>query len=292
MKGHETKTRGLGRGFDALIPQNFDNSLLLSEEERVQKIAVERITPHSGQPRQQFDETALLELAESIKAHGILQPLVVTPASDETDTYQIVAGERRWRAAQLAGLKSVPVIVRTLKELQRLEIALVENVQRVDLSPLEQAISIERLHQQFNVSYETIAKRLGKASSTITNIVRLLQLPPDAQEALRQQRITEGHARAILALREHPNHQKLLLKAIQSHGWTVRQAERYVISVREGVAETKKVRERVATETPETKRLSKRLGTPVHVKRMAKGGRLEITFHDDDELNSILLRLR
>ena len=161
---------GLGRGFDSLIPQNFDNSILLDEGERIQKLALSAISPNKDQPRQQFDESSLKELAESIKNHGILQPLVVTETSK--GAYRIVAGERRWRAAGLAKLSSVPAIVRSMKELEELEIALVENVQRVDLSPLEQAVSIEHLHQQFNLGYEAIAKRLGKAVSTVNNTVR------------------------------------------------------------------------------------------------------------------------
>jgi ParB family chromosome partitioning protein len=225
-------------------------------------------------------------LAQSIKQHGIVQPLVVTPASE--GTYTIIAGERRWRAARLVGLAKVPALVRSAKELEQLEIALIENVQRVDLSPLEQARSIERLHQQFNVTYETIAERLGKAPSTINNIVRLLQLPQEARLALADGTISEGHARAILALRENPEAQGSLLENIIAHGWSVRQAERYVTSVKAGVKEQKAVHERVQTETPVTKRLAQRFATPVHIKRMAKGGRLEITFNNDQELERIL----
>ena len=280
---------GLGRGFDALIPQNFDSSLLLDESERIQKVPIAKIVPNKGQPRQSFDDTALAELAGSIEQHGILQPLVVTPTSD--GTYRIVAGERRWRAAKLAKLTTLPVIVRTLKELEELEIAIVENVQRVDLSPLEQAASIERLHQQFSISYDMIAKRLGKANSTINNIVRLLQLPPAGQQALQAKLITEGHARQIVALKGQPDKQAYLLEAIQKNGWSVRQAERYVTSLKEGVQEEAKVHERVQTETPATEALGKRLGTKVAVRRMAHGGRLEITFTSDDELQRIISKL-
>src|SRR5258708_6521756 len=213
---------GLGRGFDTLIPQNFDTSILVNEDERIQKIAIEKIVPRIGQPRQTFDETALQELADSIRAHGVLQPLVVTIITP--DQYQIVAGERRWRASKIAGLKTLPVIVRTLKELEQLEIALIENVQRVDLSPIEQAVSIERLHQQFSMPYDTIAKRLGKAPSTLANIVRLLQLPDAARSSLVAGKITEGHARAILAIKDWPDKQSALLQNIEKQGWYVRQA--------------------------------------------------------------------
>ncbi len=276
---------GLGRGFDSLIPQNFDNSILVAEDERVQKLDIQLLAPRAEQPRQYFDETALDELADSIRTHGVLLPLVVTAKDD--GTYQIIAGERRWRAAKLAGLKTLPAIVRTLKELEQLEIALIENVQRVDLAPMEQAVSIERLHQQFSLPYEAIAKRLGKATSTVANIVRLLQLPDAAREALIAGRITEGHARAILALKDYPEKQAALLQNIEKQGWSVRQAEQYVVSVKAGFQADTIAKKRVATETPETKALSKRFSTPVHIRRTARGGRLEIVFKTDEELARI-----
>ena len=276
---------GLGRGFDALIPQNFDASILVAEDERVQKLPIEALSPRAEQPRQHFDETALQELADSIRTHGVLLPLVVTSKGD--GTYQIIAGERRWRAAKIAGLKTLPAIVRTLKELEQLEIALIENVQRVDLAPLEQAVSIERLHQQFSMPYETIAKRLGKAKSTVANIVRLLQLPQPAQEALIAGKLFEGHARAILALKDTPGKQETLLDYILNRGWSIRQAEQYVVSVKAGFRDEKTAKQRVATETPETKVLSKRFKAPVRIKRTAHGGRLEIGFQSDEELNRL-----
>lgn len=284
-----TQKRGLGKGFGALIPQDFDTELLLDEQERVQRLATGAVVPRSDQPRQHFDEDSLQELAASIRQHGILLPLVVTKLPG--GVYRIVAGERRWRAAKLAKLTHVPAIVRTLKELEELEIALVENVQRVDLSPLEQAVSIERLRQQFNLSHEAIAKRLGKATSTISNIARLMQLPSDAKEALAAKHITEGHARALLALRDQPEQQAHLLRSVQEHGWSVRQAERYVTSVKAGVKEVAAAKARVNTETPETKALTRRFKAPVHIRRTARGGRLEITFTSDDELDRIIYLL-
>lgn len=280
------KKSGLGRGFEALIPQDFDKSLLFDDQERVQKIAIENLEANPDQPRQHFDRQALEQLAESIKNYGIIQPLVVSPAA--AGKYSIVAGERRWRASQIAGLNKVPVIVRTTKELEKLEIAIVENVQRVDLSPLEQAFSIERLHQQFNMTYEAIAKRLGKASSTVNNTVRLLQLPEAARKALYDKKITEGHARAILALKDSPEKQDELLQHILKQDWSVRQAERFVVSVKEGYKEHKATQARMQTETPETKKLSKKIGVPVHIRRMAKGGKLEIAFKSDEELAAVL----
>lgn len=281
------KKSGLGRGFEGLIPQQVDTAVLFEDQERVQKLNVGALSPNPHQPRTTFDDVALGQLAESIKQYGILQPLVVTPHGH--DSYVIIAGERRWRAAQLAGEKKVPAIVRTTKELERLEIALVENVQRVDLSPLEQAVSIERLHQQFSMTYEAIAKRLGKASSTVNNIVRLLQLPEPARKALEAQEIFEGHARAILSLKDTPDKQAELLANIKRHGWSVRQAEQFVTSFREGFKDEGATRQRMNTETPATKQLSKKIGgAPVHIRRTAKGGKLEISFKSDEELEIIL----
>lgn len=281
--------KGLGKGFDALISNDFDKSLLLTSEDRIEKIPVAKLAPGKHQPRQHFDETALRELADSIKRHGIVQPLVVTP--EKGGTYGLVAGERRWRAAQLAGLKDVPAIVRERQEIDQLEIALIENVQRVDLSPLEQAVSIERLHEQFNLGYDEIAKRLGKGTSTVNNTVRLLQLPEGARDALAGGKITEGHARAILSLKGDAERQDYLLKTIIAQGWSVRQAERFATSVKAGERETKKAAERAHTETPETKKLSTKLGAPVQVRRTAHGGKLEITFKSDDDLARIISQL-
>jgi len=281
----QTPKRGLGRGFDALISQDFDKSLLLTPEDRVEKIPVGQLVPNPYQPRKHFDAAALAELAASIKRHGIVQPLIVTPVKDG---YQLVAGERRWRAAQLAKLDTVPAIVRRRQELEQLEVALIENVQRVDLSPLEQAVSIARLRDQFNFAYEDIAKRLGKATSTVNNTVRLLNLPEPARDALAEGKISEGHARSILALKDDAQRQAYLLRSILENGWSVRQAERFVLSVKAGTKETKKVHEHVATETPQTKNLSKKLGTPVNIRRTARGGKLEIGFKDDADLNRLI----
>lgn len=281
----KTTTRGLGKGFDALIPRDLDLSLLAEAGERVQRISIEEVIANPDQPRKHFDETALNELANSIKTYGIVQPLVVTKMGEQ---YRIIAGERRWRAAAIAGLKTVPAIVRTAKELEELEIALVENVQRVDLSPLEQALSIERLHDQFSVAYDDIAKRLGKATSTINNIVRLLQLTEEAKQALREERISEGHARCVLALKDNPEKQTELLKSIQKYGWSVRQAEQFVVSTKAGAITPQAIRSKMAKTSPQTQALSQKLKTPVTIKRTAKGGRLEIHFTTDKELTKII----
>lgn len=287
MSDSKKTGKGLGRGFDVLIPKDFDNAILTDSHDRVQKLLTGDVYPNPDQPRRIFDEQALEELAGSIKRYGILQPIIVSPQKD--GGYTLVAGERRWRAAQKAGLKDVPAIVRKREELERLEVALIENVQRVDLSPLEQAVSIERLHQQFNTSYQEISKRLGKAVSTVNNIVRLLQLPPNAREALQNGSISEGHARAILALKGDVAKQSELLRLIVKHHWSVRQAEQFVTSVKQG-SEPKKAKKATVAETPGTKRLGKLLDTKVTVRRTAKGGRLEIHYSSDDELETLMER--
>jgi len=282
----QTPKRGLGRGFEALISNDFDKSLLLTSSDRIEQIPVEQLQASPLQPRRHFDEDSLAELSSSIKRHGVVQPLVVTPVKD--GRYTLIAGERRWRASQMAGLKTVPAIVRSSKELEQLEIALIENVQRVDLNPLEQAVSIERLHEQFSIAYDDIAARLGKAPSTVNNIVRLLRLPENARDALAAGKISEGHARAILALKVDTERQDYLLKTIIEQGWSVRQAERFVLSVKAGVRETKAAHARTETENADTKKLGKKIGYPVTLKRTAKGGKLEIAFRNDDELARIM----
>ncbi len=285
-----TPKRGLGRGFESLLSPDFNKvNLLASADDRIEKIDIDKLQANPYQPRHHFDETALRELAASIKHYGIVQPLVVMPSKG--GVYTLIAGERRWRAAKIVGLKNVPAIIRSSKELEQLEVALIENVQRVDLSPLEQAISVERWHQQFSISYEAIANRLGKAVSTINNTVRLLQLPEKAREALSKKQITEGHGRAILALKDNPTKQTELLEAIIRHEWSVRQAERYVLSVKAGAIDHKQARSSVMTETPATRNLSKKLGTTVKVKRMAHGGVIEISFKSDQELDRIISKI-
>lgn len=287
-----SRNTGLGRAFDTLLPTDFDKSLLLDPNEKVQKIEIRLLESNKNQPRRYFDKESLKELALSIKEHGILQPLIVTKL-DGQDNYMIIAGERRWRAAKDAGLRSLPVIVRSAKTLEQLEIALVENVQRVDLSPLEQANSINKLHQQFNLTINVIAKRLGKATSTINNTARLIQLPKPAQEALRDNKITEGHARSILALKGHTSKQQELLDSIIRNHWSVRQAERFVTVFKSGKpgTDTKDIKKQMKTETPQTKRLSSQLSTPVKIRLTAHGGKLEIDFKSPEDLERIIKNL-
>ncbi len=279
---------GLGKGFDALLPKDFDQSILKNKGEAIEQLAITDLLPNPEQPRQHFDEAAIVDLSESVKRHGILQPLVVTPHQGK---YYIIAGERRWRASKKAGLKTVPAIVRSAEQLERLELALVENVQRVDLSPLEQAASINYLHEQFSLEYGEVAKRLGKAITTVQNIVRLLQLSEPAKKALSTRQISEGHARALLSLKDEKQ-QLGLLKLIIDNGWSVRQAERYVVAHKQGAKTAKSASKRVSESTPQTEKLSKVLNTKVIVRRMAKGGKLEINFKTDAELKRIISRIR
>ncbi len=281
------RNKGLGKGFDALIPTNFDESLLSDSHDRIQTLSVTVLLPNPEQPRQVFEDQHIDDLAGSIKEHGILQPLVVTPHEDR---YFIIAGERRWRAAQKAGLKTVPAIVRSVKQLERLELALVENMQRVDLSPLEQAASIQFLHEQFSQDYAMIAKRLSKAATTVQNIVRLLQLPKKVQQALAEKRISEGHARAILGLKDEQAQLALLDLIIQKR-WSVRETERYVVAHKQGVKSSSGVQKRVATTTPQTEKLEKVLKTNISVRRMAKGGKLEIKFKNETDLKRLVALL-
>ncbi len=289
MSSQQRKQTGLGRGLGSLIPEDFNTALLANEAERIEQIALENLRPHANQPRTIFEDATLRELAESIRQYGILQPLVVVRTND--NNFTILAGERRWRAAKLAKLAHVPVIIRTHNDHEQLAVSLIENIQRVDLSPLETAVSIEHLHTQHNVPYSELAKRLGKAEATVSNIVRLLGLPSQAREALANKKITEGHARQILALAANAEQQQKLLGLILANGWTVRQAEQYVVAVKKQKADTHTAKQQTSSETPETKRLAKRFSTKVQIKRTAKGGSIVLSFSSDDELKRILHEL-
>jgi len=274
--------QSLGKGFDALIPTDFDSTILQEDKHRVQPLLISDIKPNPAQPRREFSQPELMELSTSIKQDGVLQPIIVVRAGSG---YQIVAGERRWRAAKLAGLKNIPSIVRSLEELEQIELALIENIQRVDLSPLEQAMSIYKLQHQFNLELEKIAQKLGKAPSTVSNISRLLQLPDTARQALEQGRITEGHARAILALRSDPSRQEELLASILNNNWTVRQAEQFAVAAKKG-ATSEKAKAKAGSESELTKNLAKKTGQLVLVKHLAKSVQLIIEFKSEDELES------
>lgn len=283
------KDTGLGRGFDALIPKDLDRSILQEDSARVQKLLIHDVKPNPDQPRRSFDDKALAELTESVKRHGVLQPIIVVKDNDRNG-YRIVAGERRWRAASAAKLSHIPAVVRSLKELEEVELSLIENIQRVDLSPLEQAMSVYKLQQQFNLALDTIAEKLGKAPSTISNLTRLLQLPDEAREALQEGKISEGHARAILSLKGLEGKQGELLHCVLNNGWTVRQAEQFANAAKKGASSAVAL-STTASENEITKNLSAKLKTDVKIRHTAHGGQLIIKFNSDNELKRIVENL-
>lgn len=272
---------GLGRGLDALIPGG-DKPV----ESAVNTIPVDRILPNPRQPRSTKDEKGLAELANSIREYGVLQPLIVT--YDETsDHYILIAGERRWLASRLAGLERVPAVVRDASEQQRLELALIENIQRSDLSPLEEAAAYQQLIDDFGLIHEEIAERVAKSREVITNRLRLLKLSPEVRAALNEQHITEGHARALLGLATSQA-QEAALKTVIERGLSVRQTEELVRLLSgerlKHTAQPVRAPELVALED----RLRSRLGTRVSLKRHGKGGSLTVHFYSEEELNSLV----
>lgn len=282
-----TGNKGLGKGFGSLLPSDFDDSILLDKEERVHKLLIEDIRPDPNQPRKNPDKESIKELSDSLKTHGILQPLVVVESGKG---YTIVAGERRYHAAKMAGLSHVPALVRSLEELERLEISLIENVQRVDLSPLEQARSIVRLNEQFSMSLQDIAKRLGKANTTVINITRLLQLPDFAMSALSEGKITEGHARSVLALKDFPDLQKKLVDNIISQGWSVRRAEQFVQDSK-NADKLGKGQDVPAPLHPLADKIARTLNAKVRIQETKKGGKVQLTFDSKEALESFIERI-
>jgi ParB family transcriptional regulator, chromosome partitioning protein len=267
-----SKERGLGKGLGALIPRGPGGLL---------EIDLDRISPNPRQPRTSLKDGELAELAASIREHGILQPLIVTRVDAG---YRLVAGERRWRAARLAGLRTVPVVIKDATPQQLLEIALVENIQRQDLSPLEEAAAYRQLIDEHALTQEEVARRVGKSRSAVANTIRLLNLIPEAMEALERGLITEGHARTILS-QSTPERQRALLDSILSSGSTVREAEE---SARRGATRRHGSRAARPVEVEELEnRLREALRTKVELHRGRRGGRLVIHFYSDDELEAI-----
>jgi len=276
---------GLGRGLDALIPgedQTPPGGILF--------VAVDQISPNPRQPRNHMDEDELNELAASIQEHGIIQPLIVTVDPGQPDLFILIAGERRWLAAKQAGLGRVPVILREATDQQRLELALIENVQRSDLGPLETAEAYRQLSEEFQLSHEEIAARVSKSRSAVTNTLRLLKLPADVQAALAAGRLTEGHGRAILAL-PTPQAQSGALRTVLAHELNVRQTEELVkrLSGERLPSQVKPALppEMVALE----ERLRGRLGTRVRLTHHSKGGTIIIHYYSDEELDALVENL-
>jgi ParB family chromosome partitioning protein len=272
----------LGRGLSSLIPQR-------SQHAPTSEIPIERIRPNPRQPRQRMDQGELDSLAASIREHGVLQPILVT---ETLDGYQLVAGERRFRASQQAGLERIPAVIRQLADRDQLELALVENLQRADLGPLEEAHAFQALVSEFAMTHDQIAQRVGRAKSTITNTIRLLDLESTVQEALLDARLTAGHARAIGGL--PTEHQGRIVNSVVDQGLSVRQTEELVRRLREPRAATTPAAARRAPD-PDLERveddLRRRLGTKVTLARSRKGGRIIIEFYSDEELGQLYDRL-
>jgi ParB family chromosome partitioning protein len=279
------KKSGLGKGLDALIP-GADTT---GPEGGGQFVPISAIQPNPRQPRVSMQDDTLLDLANSIREHGILQPLIVTQDLD-TQQYTLIAGERRLRAAKMAGLESVPVIVRNASEQQRLELALIENLQRADLSPLETAEAYRQLAEEFGLSHEEIAERVNKSRVAVTNTLRLLKLPESVRQALANEQISEGHARALLAL-STPQAQNAVLQIVLNRSLSVRQTEELVRMY----AGERPPREPKPEPPPEIRSLEERLreffGTRVTLKHGKKGGSLIIHYYSDEELNSLIAQI-
>jgi len=277
------RKRGLGKGLEALIP--------LAEEEAAAQGVIEApltsITPNPHQPRVPIRDQDLVELAASIEEHGIIQPLIVTRTPDG---YQLIAGERRWRAARLAGLSTVPVIVKDVAPSEVLELALVENLQRADLNPLEEAMAYRQLTEGFGLTQEQVARRVGKSRVAVSNTLRLLKAARCVQEALLVGKISEGHARALLGL-EQNEAQDAALKAVLKRGLNVRQTEELV----RRLLGWREERQPARTPSPETRAFESRfreaLSTKVRLTRSGEGGRIVIYFYSEEELNALYERI-
>ena len=275
-------TAALGRGLASLIPQRPPSTTAVVE------IPLARIAPNPYQPRHHMDDAGLEELGASIREHGVLQPVLVT---ETLDGYQLIAGERRVRAARLAGLERIPALVRQLADRDQLEVALVENVQRADLDPIDEALAYRQLIDEFGLTQERVAERVGKARATIANTLRLLDLHTDVQAAIADGRLTEGHGRALGGLPVEG--QAHVLGTVIGQGLSVRQTEELVRRLREPrpVRDTQPVKrldadlERVETD------LRERLGTKVSLSRSRKGGRIVIEYYSDEELGRLYERL-
>ncbi len=265
--------RGLGKGLEALIPM----------APGVTEVEVDTIVPNPRQPRRALDPEALQELAASIREQGLVQPLVVTKIEHG---YQLLVGERRWRAARLAGLEMVPVVMRDATPQQMLELALVENLQREDLNPLEAAAAYQQLVEEFMMTQQQVADKVGKNRVTVTNTLRLLRLPDEVKDALLTEEISEGHARAMLRLR-HEGEQMRVLEAIIKRGLSVRQTEELV----RRLVDEPEAKPKAPEKSPELRALEDRfrqaLGTKVSLNRSKRGGKLVIYFYSQEELQAI-----
>ena len=278
--------RGLGRGLNALLSDEALN--ITSESEATIKfVDINDIEPNFGQPRKKFSEEELQELSRSILEYGVIQPLVVR---EKNNKYEIVAGERRYRAARLAGLTELPIIIKLFSDQQTLEVALIENIQREDLNPMELACAYSLLMERFDLTQEQVADKVGKSRSAVTNILRLLKLTPYVQEKLREDEITYGHARAILGVKDIKV-QKQLTDLVIEKQLSVREIEKYIQNLlsskdKKEVNKKKDIYNPFYREIQEN--LQKVLGTKVAISKGAKKGKIEIEYYSDEELSRII----
>jgi len=280
--------KGLGKGLESLIPTGGKMPSASSGAGGVQELAVELIKPNPRQPRLKFQEEELAELAASIREHGVIQPLIVLPNGD--GTFILIAGERRWQAAKKAGLPTVPVITRQANNQELLEIALIENVQREDLNAMEEAEAYRQLVEDFGLSHEAVAKRVGKSRVSITNTLRLLGLAEVVKQALVDGRITEGHARALLMLSTQKA-QASALQTLLNLSLSVRQAEELVRKLAGQKFIKARKPGRSADVNDVEKRLQNSLGTKVALKHGKNGGTVTIYYYSDEELDALLGKL-
>lgn len=279
--------RALGKGIDAL----FQTQVVEADRgtSDIKTLPIAKIEPNPDQPRKEFSEDSLRELADSIKEKGVLQPILVE--SREDGSFLILAGERRWRAAKAAGLREIPVIVRSFSEQEKLEIALIENIQREDLTPIEEAQAYRKLMETSSMSQEELSVRLGKNRSTVANSLRLLKLPQDMQQSLNKREISPGHARAILAV-INPADQRILFNRIVAGGLSVREAENLATDLNKGIrASSGKQETAPKKKIPELQEMEQKLldvlGTKVLIKGTGKRGSVEISYFSMDDLERL-----
>lgn len=293
ISNNKVVKKGLGRGFESLIPvdlldESFDPTA--DQDQRVselRQIKISQIFIDVDQPRKKFDEDELEELALSIKEHGVLQPIIVTP---NKDGYQIVAGERRFRASKIAGLDKIPALVRTLNDQHRLEISLIENLQRKDLNVMETAMAYLKLRDQFNLSLEQIGKRVGnKSVSSVSNTLRLIKLPAFVRELLADGKLREGCARPLIGLSDDIL-EDILPKIIEEE-WSARKIEQFVVDLKKGQVNKRVIEKRQVVEQPYQKqleRIKKRLNTDVDIRTNSKGaGLIKIKFSNEEEFERL-----
>ncbi|MDO9209879.1 MAG: ParB/RepB/Spo0J family partition protein [Deltaproteobacteria bacterium] len=276
--------QALGKGLGALIPEK--PPLELEGKKVFGTCGIEEIKPNPFQPRKAFGDEKLQELVGSIQEKGILQPLVVRRKGSG---YELIAGERRWRAAQKAGMKEVPIIIKDVPESELLELSLIENLQRENLNPIDEAEAFKRLMDQFHFTQEEISKRVGKDRTTITNAIRLLKLPPDIKQSLADGAISMGHARAFLSL-DGSEKQRLALKKVLAGGLSVRQTENLVKRLR--VRSYPSIQKKNQEWNPLVEELQRALGTKVKIIAKGKRGKIEIEFYSHEELDRIIDLLR